>query len=370
VKKTRQILSTVALAATLGWAGVAHSGAMQTFTPLPTANCGLAQSNNCVQFGDFSVYSLALLSAQTKYFYSGIIPTTNPNPGDPYYVASSPGELGNNGYIVYGTGTNNNNVVTNGAGTLIDDAQQQPSGSGSHPPFVVNTTTETNPTFTGDLNTSWDATLSAMRTELASGSDPLGKFIIYFNLNETGTDGLAGIDLMAWFHITLVDTDGILPDKNYYLTGSQGSLNPSGPMSTAAPSLVNDTDPNWVRVHGTICISATAGFLGFGPCDATQTAAGGRNVDQNLGANEAAFAIFNQDLSDNVLNSGYDIMRGNWQFMDINNGYEQEFSALTPFLSCAPTDPTCHPIPEPGTLSLFGLAFASLALLRSRKYRS
>lgn len=59
-----KILSALAFAATIGWAGVAHGAAtMQTFTPLPIANCGFTQTNNCIQFGDFSVYSLALLAA-------------------------------------------------------------------------------------------------------------------------------------------------------------------------------------------------------------------------------------------------------------------------------------------------------------------
>lgn len=352
MKSPTRILSTMVFAATVGWAGVAQGGTMQTFTALPTANCGLAQTNNCVQFGDFSVYSLALLSAQAQYASTGIIPTTNPNPGDPYYVASAPGELGNDGYIVYGTGTNNNNVVTNGAGTLIDDAVQQPNGSGAHPPFVVGTSTETSPTFTGDLNTSWDGTLSAIRTELGAGSTPGGQFVIYFNLNETGSDGLAGIDLLAWFHVQLVDAQGLLPTKDYYLTGGSGST---------VPDVGNLADPNWVTVHGTICISSTAGFLGFGPCTAAQTALGGRDVSQNLGANEAAFAIYNQELSDLVLNSGYDYIRGNWQLAAIDNGYEQEFSALTPVGGGT--------VPEPGSLLLLGLGLASLAFVRLRKGR-
>ena len=349
---SNKILSAIAFAATIGWAGGAHSALMQSFTTLPTPNCGTTQTNNCVQFGDFSVYSLALLSAQAKFASTGIIPTTNPNPGDPFYVASNVGELGNDGYIVYGTGTNNKNVVTNGAGTLIDDAQQQATGATST--FVVSGLTETLPTFAGDSTTSWDGTLSAIRTELASGSAPAGKFVLYFNLNETGSNGLDGIDLLAWFHVQLRDLDGLLANKDYYLTGSTGS--------TTAPDINNINDPNWVTVHGTICISSSAGFLGFGPCTAAQTTLGGKNVNQNLGANEAAFAIFNQDLSNQVLNSGYDIISGNWEFAKIDNGFEQIFSALTPFA-------VPRVVPEPGTLLLFGLGLASLTLLRSRKNR-
>jgi hypothetical protein len=346
--RTRQkILSIAALAAAIGCTGVANAGpTMQSFTTLPSPNCGLSQTNNCIQFGDFTVYSLGLLYTQAYFAQHGSFPTTNPNPGKPFYVASDPGELGRDGYIVYGTGTNNNNVVTNGNGRLIDDAQQQPTGSGSHPPFVVGAATETTPTFTGDDPARWSGTLSAIRTELAAGSAPDGKFVIYFNLNETGTDGLAGIDLLTWFHVSLIDKEGILPELNYYLTGKPGS--------TDTPNVGNDSDPNWVTVTGTICVSATAGFLSFGPCDAAQKALGGKDVNENLGQNTAAFAIYNADLSDMVLNSDYDYIQGNWMFSNINNGYEQEFSALTPM---------GQNVPEPNSLLLVALGLGTFSLM-------
>ena len=358
MKSPSKILSAVAFAAAIGWAGVAHSAVMQTFTALPTPNCGLAQTNNCIQFGDFSVYSLALLAAQTNYANTGnfLIPPFNTQ--DPYYVKSTPGELGIDGYIVYGTAPGNLGVTVNGDGTLIDNAQNQPTGAGSHPPFVVDATTETTPTFPGDLNTSWDGTLSAIRTELGAGSTSGGQFVIYFNLNETGTNGLDGIDLLTWFHVTLHDSDGILADKNYYLYGG----NPNGigtATAGATPNIADNTDPNWVYVHGTICVSPSAGFLHFGPCTATEkTDLKASDVNQNLGADNAAFAVFNQELSNLVLNSGYDIIRGNWQFSNIDNGFEQQFSALAPFQQT---------IPEPGSLLLLGLGLAALTLVRSGK---
>lgn len=350
MKMPNKILSTVALAAMLGWAGAAHS-ATQTFDPLPAPDCGITVTNNCIQFGDFSVYSLALLAAQ-----AGAIPPFNTT--DPYFVQSSPGELANPGYIVYGTGTGNPGVVINGAGTLIDNAQSQPTGSTTT--FVVGAATETAPTFTGDLIVSWDGTLSAIRDELAAGSDPTGDFVIYFNLNETGNDGLAGIDLLTWFHIQLVDLDGGLAPIDFYLFGG----NPDGTGATygQAPDINNLADPNWVYVHGTICVTSASEFLSFGPCSDAQKAAGGHDLNQNLGADQAAFAIFNQELSDLVLDplSGYDIISGTWMFAAINNGFEQEFSALTQ---------VGQQVPEPGTLLLFGMGLTSLVLLRSRKNR-
>jgi hypothetical protein len=314
------------------------SAQIQTFTPLPSPNCGtvtsFALTSNCITFGDFNVYSLALLYAQTTFASTGIVPTTNANPGDPFHVKSAPGELGNAGYIVFATGTNNNGVVTNGNGTLIDDAQQSSSGNASQPPLISGPSTETSPAFLGDSQNTWDATLSAMRAELGNGT---GDFAMYFNLNETGQDGLAGLDLLTWLRVTLTDADGILPNQSFYLTGSTGS--------TTAPT--NSADPNYVYVHGSICISSTAGFLGFGPCTTAQTALGGRNVNQNLGANQAAFAISNPTLSALVLdaNSGYEFFRASWQIAETNNGYEQFFAALTPSQS----------VPTPGVVLLLGI---------------
>jgi hypothetical protein len=335
---TKKLLSVLALAGSIGWLGAAQAD-MQTFDPLPTANCGTPdnfnQTQNCIQFGDFAVYSLTLLSIQQTFAETGTISTTNQNPGDPFHVASDPGQLGNDGYIVYGTGPGGQNVTTNGGSGLIDNAQALPNNEQGVTSYVVSGTTETDPNFSGDNQFQWTGTLSAIREELAAGSDPTGQFVLYFNLNETGTDGLDGIDMLVWAHITLVDAEGVLPDVEFFLGGD------------TAPVLGDASDPNWVTVHGTICVSDTAGFLGFGPCTDAQKALGGVDINQNLGADQAAFAIFNQELSDLVLNSGYDFINGEWMFDFINNGYEQIFSALTQVGTTQ--------VPEPSTLVLLAL---------------
>src|SRR5512145_733388 len=66
VKKPLFKLTLAAAAVSaLALGGMANEAKAQTVN-LPTANCGLTLANNCLEFGDFQVYSLGLLSYYQK----------------------------------------------------------------------------------------------------------------------------------------------------------------------------------------------------------------------------------------------------------------------------------------------------------------
>jgi hypothetical protein len=135
------------------------------------------------------------------------------------------------------------------------------------------------------------------------------------------------------------------------------SLNPTG---TSEGSL----DAQWGFVHGEICVADSDGaFLHFGKCDGSEPVSG-KTINQNLGQDRAAFALFNQLLSDEILDpsSPYTLLIADIRFSRIDNGYEQLFSQPTNFLAF-------EQIPEPGTLTLFGLGLAGLGIVRFRKMR-
>lgn len=369
----RKILSVGAIA--LGIAGIAPNAA--AVVTLPDPNCGPSVGNNCLTFGDFSVYSLALLN------FAATGDAANPGPGDPFYVKSSPGELGVDGYIVYGTGTNNNGVVTNVAG--MDNSFSTPTG-GIASFDTLNSGQEPLPDgFAGDQVNYWNSTTAAIRSVVGPG----GQFVVYFNLNETGNDNLAGIDLLTWGQAVLCQAGGV-NCLTFTLTGNSpgGVVDTTAPDETASgpasalydPNVGDPNDPRWVYVHGTICARQNGGvpeFLHFGPCTAFEkTAAGGNYFDlnQNLGANQAAFAIYNQALSDLIMdpNSGYTEFSLRYIFGQENNGYEQLFSQATNVIQrCPLNDPTCFPpLPEPGSIALTGLALLSLLAVRRRRVKN
>src|SRR3569832_119985 len=88
---------------------------------LPAPNCGLGPTNNCLQFSDFSVYSLALLN-----FQAGAGPI---GPSDPYAVSTNGTALQN--AIVVGTGVSGAGSLNSELGlTGVDDAYHTPSAQG------------------------------------------------------------------------------------------------------------------------------------------------------------------------------------------------------------------------------------------------
>lgn len=287
--------------------------------------------------GDFTVYSLAEINVRAGF--------GSPNPGDPFYVKSTPGELLNTNAIVLATGTNNAGVVDNPP--LMDDAYPTPSG-GAMSSLTFNTELLADPggtgEFTGDVSLTWDAEVGALRDYLNAGG---GEFVVYFNLNETGTNGLPGIDLLIWAEFTLYKAGGTDPITFTLFDNFEDSQ-----------MAFND----WVYAFGEICASTTTFFHG-GPCDGSEPA-GAQTISQNLGENIAAFAAFNQELNDLILDptSGYVSLSISARMSEMNDGYEQVF-----ILSDTTTTPRI--VSEPGMLGLL-IGGLMLILLRRRISRT
>lgn len=321
---------------------------------LPEGSCGL--SGSCLTFGDFNVYSLAFLNTIAGY--------DKPSSGEPYYVRSQPGDIKDG--VVFGTGGSGQGVNTNFSG--MDDAYNTPNAlPNQEASFLMGSGAATEPgTATGsapliDYNTTWDADISALRGFLATGG---GSFTPFFNLNETGGDtGLSGIDLLIWLHMWVDNAAG--ERKDYYLYGTPKELQgPGATPSPAGPSVANDTDPQWAYVHGTICINKdTHTVLGLGSCASLGNPAGGSDVDQNLGADNAAFAIYNAELDAIIrgtIDSTFTSLHIDWRMMHENNGYEQAF------LLDNTTIPTRY-VPEPSGLGLISAGLLALGSVRKRQ---
>ena len=368
---------------------------------LPNPNCGLGSNNNCLVFNDFTVYSLALIN-----FQAGFGP---PSPGDPYYVQS-------NGSAIAGAlviGSHDANAINN-QDTLpltADQAYTTPTGPQASPNFLMTpgTTgsgTQNSPTplagagdfvaqsqttinnyltanstlgtsFTGPNGNLplWNVSTAALKTYLNGGA-----LDFFFNLNQTNSANSylqSPEDMLAALEVIMTGPGG---QVKFYLIGDScggvpGSCIP-GAQSFAQQAGVNDilqtSTDQWAYVHGDICVTSAGAVLGFGVCTPTETAAGGQNVHQNLGANNAAFALYSQALQ-NALNcvlpgpgggACYTTMSVDLRMAGENNGFEQLF--ILPGMFSGTTQ-----VPEPATISLVGGGLLLLGLtLRRRQKRA
>jgi len=229
--------------------------------------------------------------------------------------------------------------------------------------------------------------------------------VIYFNLNETqkGTDTLSGVDILAWAAITLTDDQGILAPKTFYLTsdpdaaGKAASIASGGPDPSVGTCDVNpvtpysgnpscgtlspngtpyeaNVDPKWTYISGVFCINPDGTRAHFGSCNGDPTEqAGAKSVQNNIGQDQAAFAIWNLTLDDIIAHNGctdgtftcanrYDVLQADIRFSMLNNGPEQVFLASTTSTSVL--------VPEPSSLALLGAALAGLGWTFRRRKQS
>jgi hypothetical protein len=294
-------------------------------------------------------------------------------PGSLYYVNSTPGAIKD--LIVVATGAGGTGVTTNVAG--MDDALSTPSGvSGSN-------------YFSGI----WNSTLAAFTT--IAGSNPL----FFFNNNQVNSGAATNQNLAVWAQVSLTGAG----QDTLYLTfsnlaspyalfteggggvflGTAGGFSSGGIDATAAslpdPLAGTNQSTDYVLSGGAICLDASST-----PVSCSSPTAVGQAINNNLGANQAAYALDAPTLDSFLAAwllggfSGYDAIHVELRFgcdpatigtnggtagvgdcvgRDANNGYEQLFIG---------TSTTVVQTPEPGSLALVALGLISLGAIARR----
>lgn len=318
---------------------------------LPAADCLTDPSDitNCLKFDDFAVYSMAFLNYQNG---EGDVQA-----GDTYYVRSS-GQPINDAMVVASSPAgrrNNTDLGLSGVDDAYDTPNSLPGGS-SFVNFLMEAP-DPSPSFTGDNYNQttqgdatlplWDVLVSDVQSYL-EGDD----LVFWFNLNEENKGGLDdGQDMYAWGRVTLTDT-ATDTSVTFTLSGDDTSLFPEqSAAQTAGDSILPEASDMWAWVHGEICVDpATGDLLELGPCTGA-----GDTVNQNLGANNAAFALYSPDLNTALYSGMFDLMTVDLRMAHIDNGYEQLFIL---------GQEGSTRIPAPASLLLLGLGLLGLAGVR------
>ena len=345
-----------------------------------------------VAYDDAKSYSLPVLGVLYNIGQTGSSGDSI-QPGNPYYVNSTPGAIKD--LIVIGTGADGSPVNTNFAG--MDNAYSTPNSPAGQPfkdPFFSTGTTadpDQVAAFVGDGANTWDMRMDAFSAYL-KGETP----IFLFNNNQVNSGASTNQSLAAWMSITLYDEQGSSPTKTLYFRnrtdgsdtpgqyalvseGGGGVLNGTvGEGSTGLDALngpVSGTNAStdYVLSGGALCYDANLTVV-----SCTSPTKVGGPINHNLGANQAVYALVFDELNDILGQAGfggYDYLsidlrlgcdlpavRGdqdpNCVGRSLNNGYEQLFIA---------TAESTTNVPEPGTLALLGAALGGIALARRRK---
>lgn len=336
-RKFQRLAIATALAA--GAAGTAHAAIDLT-------------GASFVTYGDANSYALQVNGE--------IIGSTGP--GSLFYVESTPGAIKD--LIVVATGADGVPVNTNVAG--MDNALQTPSGQNGSNFFsgIWNSTLAAFAGFLGDLN-------------------PL----FFFNNNQINSGGSTNQNVAVWAQVSLT---GLNQETRYFdftnLNSQYGLFTEGGggqfmgdvglyTSTGAGPIAGTNAQTDYVLSGGAICLTAAKVPVSCSSPDAV-----GGAINNNLGANQAAYAIDAPELNAfldawrNGQFAGYTDIHVDLRFgcdpltgqagvgdcigRDANNGFEQLFIG---------TSTRRTQVPEPGILGLFALGLLGLSLVTRRR---
>jgi hypothetical protein len=295
-------------------------------------------------------------------------------PGCPLYVKSTPGAIQD--LIVIATGASGVPVNTNVAG--MDNAMPTPNGTGA-------------PNFFSGI---WNSTLAAF-TGALNGLNP----IFFFNNNQVNSGASTNQNLATWAQVSLTGagmntlfltfTNTAHPYALFTEGGGGVFMGTAADFTTAglnvAPSALpgplagTNLRTDYVLSGGAICLNAANN-----PVSCSDPSAVSGPINNNLGANQAAYAIDAPALDtfltgwENGLFQGYTDIHVNLRFgcdpatigtnggtagvgdcvgRDANNGFEQLFVG---------TAATVTNVPEPESLWLISLGLLGLVVARRR----